>query len=51
MLRYQTLPRALVEELAVIAQRSDVFSAICDACALGIIYGKREVRRKKAKRR
>lgn len=50
MFRYQTLPKNLVAELAVIANRSDVFSAICDACALGIIHGKR-VERKRRKNR
>lgn len=50
MLRYQTLPKGLVAELAELANRSDVFSAICDACALGVIYGKR-VERKRRKNR
>lgn len=50
MFRYQTLPKNLVAELAMLANRSDMFSAICDACALGIIYGKR-VERKKRKHR
>lgn len=50
MLRYQSLPKNLVSELAVLANRADVFGAICDACALGIIHGKR-VERKKRKNR
>jgi hypothetical protein len=50
MLRYQYLPKNLVSELAVLANRADVFGAICDACALGIIHGKR-VERKKRKHR
>ena len=50
MLRYQSLPKNLVAELAVLANRADVFGAICDACALGIIHGKR-VERKKRKNR
>ena len=50
MLRYQSLPKNLVVELAMLANRSDMFSAVCDACALGIIHGKR-VERKKRKNR
>lgn len=50
MLRYQSLPQSLIAQLIVIAERADTFSAICDACALGIIHGKREVRRKKKRR-
>ncbi|MBQ8809480.1 MAG: hypothetical protein IJZ69_04310 [Bacteroidales bacterium] len=49
MLRFQTVPRELLAELAIIAERSDAMSAVCDACALGVIYGKRAVRRKNRK--
>lgn len=50
MLRYQSLPKNLVAELATLAKRADMFSAICDACALGIIHGKRVERRKRKHR-
>lgn len=50
MLRYQTLPKNLVAELALLANRADFFSAVCDACALGIIHGKRAERKKRKNR-
>ena len=50
MLRYQSLPKSLVAELAMIANRSDMFSAVCDACALGIIHGKRAERKRRKHR-
>lgn len=50
MLRYQSLPKNLVAELAMLANRADMFSAMCDACALGIIHGKRAERKRRKNR-
>ena len=51
MLRYQSLPEALIDELKMIAKSSDRMGAVSRACALGIIYGKRAERTRRNKKR
>lgn len=45
--RKQTIPRELIPQLMEISKNENSFLALIDACNLGIIHGKRLVRRKK----